>query len=150
MNERVIAPTDNLPPPLITPDQLKRDFAHLEAELAALEAVEIPNVFEDQDDMNAATKVAVDLTSLRRRMETARTEQSRPVIDAQNVINDYFKRDLQERASKKQQAVDVPARAFLKKKADREKAAREAAAAIAQKEAEEARQRAIAAAAAAV
>jgi hypothetical protein len=41
MNERVVTKTDNLPPPLVSLDQLKIDFAHLETELAALEAFEI-------------------------------------------------------------------------------------------------------------
>lgn len=133
--------TDNLPPPLVTPDQLKIDFAHLEAELAALEASEIPPVLEDDDDLAAVAKVANDLIKLRKKIEIIRAEQSRPLIDAQRVVNGYFTGTLTNRAAIKQGRAETVASHYLQKKAQRERIAREKAAETARKEAEAANAR---------
>lgn len=141
MNERVITKADNLPPPLVTLDQLKKDYSPLEQELITLEATEFPPVLEDDEDLGIITKLAVDLTKLRKKIETQRQEASRPILDAQEVTNDYFKRDLHFRAQARQDRVELIAKVYLKKKADREREAREKAAAAALAAAETARQK---------
>jgi hypothetical protein len=147
MSDRVITKTDNRPP-LIEPDQLKRDFAHLEAELQKLEAVEFPTVIEDDEDIETCTKLANDLIDFRKKTEVQRKEATRPLLDAGEIVNDYFKHGLQYRALVRQERIELIAKVYLKKKAERERVAREAAALKARLEAEEA-QRKLAEAAAA-
>lgn len=133
---RTITKEDNLP--LITLDQLKADFAHVEAAVTELEAeaAKLPPVIEDTEDMDLATTVAGKLIKAAKRCETIRNEQNRPHIDAQKVNNDFFTRGMITRLENAKSKVEALAKAYLRKKAAREQAIREQQAADARREAE--------------
>lgn len=137
---RIVATTDNIRPPLLTIDQLKVDFAHVEKAVAELETefAAIPSVFEDEEDLAQATALAGKLIKAAKRCEDIRAEQNRPFLDATSLLNAHFKHDLQARCNTKKVALETLSTAFQRKKAAREQIAREAAAAVARKQAEEA------------
>lgn len=137
--ERAITPKDNQRPPIVTAESLKLDYAHLETEITALEATETPPVLEDDDDLALITKAINDLRGFERKCNGIREDEKRPVIDAGNVIQSFFKVGLQDRALARAALLDKVGTAYLRKKAEREKAAREAAAKAAQEAAEKAR-----------
>lgn len=142
MTDRTVDKTDNLPPPLVTLDQLKRDFPHLETELAALEAREYPPVLEDEDDLAGVTKLINDFNEFWKKVETIREQQQRPLLDGQRTNQAFFKTGIQDRAKARVAILDPIGSAYLKKKADRERQAREAAAKAAQDAAEKAQREA--------
>lgn len=137
---RIVATTDNIRPPLVTLDQLKIDFAHVEKAVLQLEAefAEIPPVIEDEDDLALATALAGKLIKLAKRCEEIRLEQNRPFLDASNLLNAHFKHDLSARLTARKTALESISTAFQRKKAVREQALREQRAAAARKLAEEA------------
>lgn len=139
-SSRVVATTDNIRPPLLTLDQLKADFAHVEKAVADLEAefAKIPPVVEDEEDLAMVTALAGKLIKAAKRCEDIKDEQNRPYLDASKLLNTHFKHDLQARCNAKKAALETISTAFQRKKAAREQIARDAAAAAARKLAEEA------------
>lgn len=139
-SSRVVATTDNVRPPLLTLNQLKADFAHVEKAIADLEAeaANIPPVIEDEEDLALATALAGKLIKAAKRCEEIRVEQNRPYLDASTLLNGHFKHDLQARCNAKKAALETISTAFQRKKAAREQVARDAAAAAARKQAEDA------------
>jgi hypothetical protein len=141
---RTITPKDNNPP-LIDIERLRKDHGHLETELAALEAVETAPVLEDDDDLALLTKTIVDLKAFEKKAGETREKEKRPIIDAGNLIQNFFKVGLQDRALARVDVLDKIGRTYLKKKAERERKAREAAAEAAALAAQEAQRQAEAA-----
>lgn len=139
MTDRAITPKDNLPPPIVTLDSLRSDFAYLETEVAELENRETPPVLEDDDDLAILTKTINDLRDVGKKVEDKREDQKRPLLDASNVIQSYFKVGLGGRVEARIKQLDAIGAAYLKKKRDKEAAAREEIAKAAAKKAEEAR-----------
>jgi hypothetical protein len=125
-------------PPLVTLDQLKVDFAHVEKGIAELEAeaAKLPPVAEDSEDMELVTAFAGKLIKAAKRCEAIRNEQNRPHIDAQNINNDFFTRDLIRRLDAAKTKIEIIGKAYLKKKAAREQAIRDEQAAEARKKAD--------------
>src|SRR4051794_41014993 len=98
---RSIDKTDNLPPPLITRDQLVVDFAHLSDQIVEIEKefVDAPTVIEDTEDLTVVTRLATTTIGLAKKVETARKGQVQPFLDAESTVNDYLKRELPGRLS---------------------------------------------------
>jgi len=138
MTERAITPKDNQRPPIVTAESLKADYAHLETELAALEAIETPPVLEDEEDLALLTKTITDLKAFEKKTDGIREDEKRPIIDAGNIIQSFFKVGLQQRALARAAVLDKVGTAYLKKKAERERLAREAQAKAAAEAAAEA------------
>lgn len=136
---RTVATTDNVLP-LLTLDQLKTDFAHVEKAVVDLEAeaANIPPVLEDEEDLELVTALGVKLIKAAKRCEEIRTEQNRPYLDASALLNKHFKHDLTARLDAKKAALEKISTAFQRKKAAREQALRDQQAADARKLAEEA------------
>ncbi len=134
---RVVATTDNHPP-LVTLDQLKADFAHVEAGIVDLEAAaaELPSVLEDDEDLASVTGIATKLAAAAKRCEEIRTEQNRPYLDASKLLNDHFKHDLVARLVAAKSKLETAASAYLRKKAAREQVERDRIAAEARQKAE--------------
>lgn len=124
---RKIEKTDNLPPPLITRDQLSVDFFHLIREVAELEneCFDLPSVAEDEEDIGLITKTASGIIKLSKRIEEARTEHNRPFLDGSALLNDFFKRDLGTTLSTLKGNLEKVSTAYQRKKAERERAERD-------------------------
>jgi len=137
--ERAITSKDNLPPAIVTLEDLRRDFAYLETELSALENLETPPVLEDDDDLALITKTINDLRDVGKKVEDKREDQKRPLIDASNIIQSFFKVGLGGRVEARIKTLDEIGSAYLKKKRAKEAAAREEIAKAAAQRAEEAR-----------
>lgn len=132
--------------PLITADQLARDFAHIEKFVAELEATakDIAPVVEDDEDLAIVNALVPKLRAGAKRCDEVRETEKRPYLEAGNAVQAAFKAwetrlltlksDLENRGGR-----------YLKKKADAERIAREEEARKAREE--EARQRAAAEAA---
>lgn len=125
---RTVTKEDNIRPPLVTRDQLAVDFLHVANAVGDLEeaCAIIPKVLEDEEDLAAVTKMASQLLKYAKRVEEIREETGRPHIEAQRVINAYFKHDLGKRLEDCLTSLEARSKPYLKKKADREKAARDA------------------------
>ena len=126
--DRAIAKTDNIRPPLVTRDQLAVDFLHVANAVGDLEeaCAQIPKVLEDDEDLAAVTKMASQLLKYARRVEEIREAEGRPHLEAQRVINAFFKHDFGKRIDDALTSLEARSKPYLKKKADRERAAREA------------------------
>jgi hypothetical protein len=146
-SSRVVAITDNTPPPLITRDQLAVDFAHLSASVLELEdafKVDVPSVLEDDEDLAIVTRNGTVVIALLKRIEDARKEQVKPFQAAETTVNDFLKRELPNRLATIKTALERLSTAYQRKKAAREqkvrddhaKAARDLAAQAAAKVAE--------------
>jgi hypothetical protein len=137
---RVVATTDNVRPPLLTLDQLKADFAHVEKAVVDLEGefAAIPPVLEDEEDLALTTALAGRLIKAAKRCEEIRVEQNRPYLDASNLLNAHFKHDLQARLNTAKGSLEKITTVFQRKKAAREQALRDEQAAAARKLADEA------------
>jgi hypothetical protein len=135
---RAVTTADNVPPPLVTLDQLKIDFAHVEKAVADLvtESAGIPPVIEDEEDLALATELAGKLTRAAKRCEAIRKEQNQPHQDAEKVINGLFKHDLTVRLDTEKAKLEKISGAYLKKKAAREQKVRDEQAAEARKKAD--------------
>ncbi|CAN7381418.1 hypothetical protein LJR220_003394 [Bradyrhizobium sp. LjRoot220] len=137
---RAVAKTDNLPPPLITRDQLAVDYVHFSNSIAELEDAckEAPTVAEDDEDLTTITRLATSIIALQKSIETARKAEVQPFLDGETTVNDFLKRELPNRLSKLKAALETTTTAYQRKKAAREQAARVAAADAARKLVEEA------------
>src|SRR5258707_947119 len=96
---RPITKEDNIRPPLVTLDQLKVDFAHVSINVSLLEAncAALPTILEDEEDLSIVTQTASDIIKYAKRVEEIRDETGRPHIEAQRVINAFFKHDFGKR-----------------------------------------------------
>lgn len=137
---RKVAKTDNLPPPLVTRDQLEADFAHLIASTVEIEqgCKAGPTAIEDDEDLAIVTRLGTSTIGLLKKIETARKEQVKPFQDAETTVNDFLKRDLPGRLSTLKTSLESMTTVFQRKKAAREQVIREAAAREAQRIADEA------------
>lgn len=137
---RTVAKTDNLPPPLITRDQLAVDFAHFSASVVELEdgCRVAPTVVEDDEDLATLTRLATSIIALQKKIETARKDQVQPFQDAETTINDFLKRELPNRLATLKTRLETITTAYQRKKAAREQAARDLAAAAARRLVDEA------------
>jgi hypothetical protein len=138
---RKVDKTDNIPPPLVTADQLTADFIHLIHEVAELEneCRDCPNVAEDDEDLALITKAGAAIVRLGKRIEEIRNEQNRPFLDASGELNAFFKHGLGATLSTIKTDLEKVSTVYQRKKAQREQVRREAAAAEAQRLADEAK-----------
>lgn len=122
--------------PLVSVDQLKRDFAHVESAIAALEAraASSPLVLEDDDDLALVTGLVGELGKAAKRTDDLRDIQGRPHLEAQRTINTFFK-SFETRLKAARDKIGQRATAYMNKKAE---------AARAKQREEEARARALA------
>jgi colicin import membrane protein len=79
--------------PLITLDQLKHDFAHVETAIAALEkrAAESAIVLEDDDDLASDVALIGEVGRATKRADELRDIQGRPHLEAKRIIDTFFK-----------------------------------------------------------
>jgi hypothetical protein len=135
---RKIEKTDNLPPPLVTRGQLTRDFLHLIVGVAEIEneCRDLPNVAEDDEDLALITSVAVRITKAAKAIETTRKDEKRPYLDAEDTVDDFFNHTLAAQLTALKKALEEVSTAYQRKKALREQAARDAAAAEARAKAD--------------
>jgi hypothetical protein len=105
--------------PLITLDQLKRDFAHVETAIAALEARtdDSPPVLEDDEDLAVVTALAGELGKAAKRADELRDVQGRPHLEAQRTINTFFK-SFETRLKTAKDKISQRATAYMNKKAE--------------------------------
>lgn len=122
--------------PLVTADQLKHDFAHVETAIVALEAraAESALVLEDDEDLASVTGLVGDVGKAIKSADELRDLQGRPHLEAKRTIDTFFK-SFDSRLATIKTRISQRATAYMNKKA-------EAARAI-QRE-EEARARALA------
>jgi hypothetical protein len=122
--------------PLVSIDQLKRDFAHVETAIAALEAraTSSPLVLEDDEDLAVVTGLVGEFTKAAKRADELRDTQGRPHLEAQRTINTFFK-SFDARLATAKAKIVMRATAYMNKKAE---------AARARQREEEARARALA------
>jgi hypothetical protein len=122
--------------PLISIDQLKRDFAHVETAIIALEkrAADSPLVLEDDEDLATVTGLVGELGKAAKRADELRDVQGRPHLEAQRTINTFFK-SFETRLKTASDKIKQRATAYMNKKAE---------AARAKQREEEARARALA------
>lgn len=132
---RTAAVGDNRPA-LVTIDQLKVDFAHVETAVVALEkrAAESAIVLEDDEDLTAVTGLVGDLGKAAKRADELRDVQGRPHLEAQRTINTFFK-SFETRLKTVKVRIEQRATIYMNKKAE---------AARARQREEEARARALA------
>jgi hypothetical protein len=137
---RAVAKTDNLPPPLVTRDQLVADSFHLIVEVAELENEhrDLPIVAEDDDDLKLITATATSTIKLGKRIEESRTDQNRPFLDASALLNDFYKRELGGILTTLKSNLESVSTSYQRKKAIREQALRDQQAATARKLVDEA------------
>lgn len=137
---RTVPKTDNLPPPLVTRDQLAVDFAHFSASIVELEdgCKVAPTILEDDEDLAQITRLATSVISLQKKIEGARKETVQPFLDAESTVNDFLKRELPLRLSTLKTALEASATAYQRKKSQREQARRDADAAAARRLVDEA------------
>jgi hypothetical protein len=105
--------------PLITLDQLKRDFAHVETAIAALEAraAASPLVLEDDEDLASVTGLVGELGKAAKRADELRDVQGRPHLEAQRTINTFFK-SFETRLKTARDKIGQRATAYMNKKAE--------------------------------
>jgi len=133
-------------PALITVDQLAKDFAHIEAFVAGLEAAakDVAPVVEDDDDLAIVNALVPELRNGAKRCDEVREAEKRPYLDAGTTVQTFFKA-FETRLLTLKTDLESRGGRYLKKKADAERIAREEEARKAREE--EARQRAAAEAA---
>jgi len=105
--------------PLVSVDQLKRDFAHVETAIAALEAkaAAAPLVLEDDEDLALATGLVGEFTKATKRADELRDTQGRPHLEAQRTINAFFK-SFETRLKTVNDQIKSRATAYMNKKAE--------------------------------
>jgi hypothetical protein len=135
-------------PALTTTDQLAKDFAHVIAEIAAIEekAAEAPPVLEDDDDLDLLRKIVGDARAARKRAaEDLHDETKAPYLAAGRVVDGFFF-GLRDRMAAVEAKLAGIAKPYLDKKAELERKAREEAERKAAEEARRCEQEAIKAA----
>ncbi|QOZ25329.1 hypothetical protein [Bradyrhizobium sp. CCBAU 51753] len=131
---RKVEKTDNLPPPLVTKDQLTADFLHLVQDVAEIEndCLDLPNVAEDDEDLARITKAASGIIKLAKRIDEQKKEAKRPFLDANTLLESFFAHGLGATLAALKTDLEKVSTAYQRKKAAKEQAARDQAAAEAQ------------------
>lgn len=113
--------------PLVTAEQLTKDFAHVEAFIVEIEAeaTKAPPVLEDDEDLAAVNALVPKLRAAAKRCDALREEQKRPHLEAGRVIDTFFK-TLDGRLATLQRGLEARATQYLHKKAEAEAARRRA------------------------
>jgi hypothetical protein len=121
--------------PLITADQLAKDFDYLETAVSTAlnTAAELPAVFEDEEDISAAREAVRGLLNEIKRAEARREDTKAPYLDAGRIVDSYFS-SLKKRCSDVQAQIEARAKRYLDKKAEDERRRREEEARIARKD----------------
>ncbi len=119
---------------------LKADFADLREEVAATtrRALDMPRKIENEDDLAMVGGYIADCKALVKKIDGIRTDEGRPILEAQRGINDFFKRLallVSDNSEPGQRAADD----YARRKAAEERARRERAAEEARRREEEAR-----------
>lgn len=124
-------------PPVLTADELARDFAYIDVALSELEALvdTCPPVAEDDQDIDQIRSVVKRCQGVHKRLEVVRVESKEPFLSATRICDSHFNAR-KERVAKWQSGLEAIAKRLLDKRAAEERAAREEAA---RKAAEEAR-----------
>lgn len=137
---RKIEKTDNLPPPLVTKDQLTVDFLHVIQGVAELEneCLDLPNVAEDDEDLALITATATKIIKTGKRLDEIKKEEKRPFLDANTTLESFFAHELGATLSGLKSSLEKVSTAYQRKKADRERIAREQEASAARARADEA------------
>ncbi|MCC8963718.1 hypothetical protein H8A95_15720, partial [Bradyrhizobium sp. Pear76] len=132
--------------PLITADQLAKDFDYLETAVATALKVadDLPPVFEDEEDISAAREAVRGLMNEVKRAEARREDTKAPYLDAGRVVDSYFNL-MKKRCADVQAQIEARAKRYLDRKAEEERRRREEEARVA-REAERKRQEEAAAA----
>lgn len=122
---------------------LKADFADLREEVAATtqRAMEMPKKIAGEDDLAKVGVFIADCKALVKKIDGVRTDEGRPILDAQRGINDFFKR-LSLLVSDNAEPVQRAADDYARRKAAEERARREREADEARRREEEARAKA--------
>jgi hypothetical protein len=137
---RKVKKTDNLPPPLVTNDQLAADFLHLIQDVAELEneCLDLPNVAEDDEDLAAITATGTRIIKLAKKLDDQKKDEKRPFLDANTALEAFFAHGLGATLVALKTNLEKVSTSYQRKKADRERVAREAIAAEALAKAQEA------------
>lgn len=119
-------------PPVLTPDELVRDYAHIDVVLDEIETAykECPTVIEDDEDLEVARSLVKRLQTANKRLEAVRVEVKDPFLNAGRIVDSHFKKRM-DRMDELQTSVDLRRKKYLDKKAAEEKARREEEARIA-------------------
>lgn len=117
---------------LITADQLKIDFAHIEKDVTAALALanKTPSLIEDDEDIAVCREAVKALMKEHKRAEAIRVETKNPYLDAERVVDSFFAA-LKKQLADVQAGIEARAKHYLDKKAADERARREAEAAAA-------------------
>lgn len=117
------------------PDVLAADFVDLQAEVSDLldKAGDLPARVDSDDDQIKVGKWIIDAKDLAHKVDKTRTEEGRPILDAQRGINGFFKA-VAEPILRTIEAHQRAADDYVRRKVAEERA-------LAQREAEEARRR---------
>jgi hypothetical protein len=135
-------------PPIVTADQLARDYEYLlkvTDELTARAAHDVPPVAEDDADLAAITAYVKDIRTERKRIADIGDSEKRPYLEAQRTLHTWFNA-LATRLGELQDAVEARGNRYLEKKREAERRRREEIERKARAEAEQLRQAAFEAA----
>lgn len=114
--------------PLVTVDQLRHDFAHVETAIAALEKREAESaiVLEDDEDLASVTGLVGEVSRAIKRADELRDLQGRPHLEAKRIIDSFF-RTFDTRLGAIKTKISQRATAYMNKKAEAERQVRLAA-----------------------
>lgn len=132
---------DHNKPPVLTPDELVKDYTHIDAALAEIEAQvkDVPTVIEDDEDLELARSAVKRCQSAYKRLETVRKDAKDPYLAAERVVDSHFN-NRKDKVSGWQSDIEARAHRFLKKKQAEEQARRDEEARIAAEEARKAQE----------
>lgn len=139
---RTITKEDNKPA-LLTRDMLVNDFDHVIKAVGDLKAEfdGMPRVLEDDEDLEVVTKTVGKISAYVKRCDDIRLDEGKPHRDAQDVLMKFFRDELSAPLTQAMKTLNDRASVYLRKKRAAEEERRLAAAALAQRQADEARQK---------
>lgn len=128
-------------PPVLTPDEIARDFAYLDTGLNEVEkkVSACPPVIEDDEDLELARTAVRLCQGAHKRLEAVRVEAKEPFLAATRIVDSHFN-TRKERVAKWQSGIEARAKRYLDKKAAEERAIREEEARRAAEEARKAQE----------
>jgi len=128
-------------PPVLTPDELVRDYAHIDTSLAEIKVQVdgVPTVIEDEEDLELARSAVRSCMKASKSLEATRKDAKEPYLSAERVVDSHFNKH-KETVSGWQSSIEGRAHIFLKKKEAEERARREEEARIAAEEARKAQE----------
>lgn len=114
--------------PLITSDELLRDHGDIPDMVAALmqRFDAVPDVVETDEEQATVSALVKDFTTSLKTCEAHRTAEKSPYLEAERVIDGFFKRN-SERMTKTKSVIESRLTRYLNQKAAEERASREAA-----------------------